>query len=324
MLAEIRESRAYKLLGDISLIHWIIGVTPGLVSGVLAVTHGKSLEDVILYFTVASAATLIAFHYGIVLWNKLKSSGASLISTVAVRRSSYVWLPVAALALLTTFYFIFRHTPSPQTATQNSQPQPIGPISPPLPQAPGNPVTSTNPIPEESKKPGAMKRKPEKLAQESHPPTQTAPGGINIGRDNNGTATVNNFAPLQRRLTPSQTEALNHLAEGLPQDFSDPAKDRLIVVAVNEAEPIKYAMEIQQIFQTYGKTRELTRGLSWRGAVPEGVQVLVHSADDDVYRTAQLIVSTMATAGIPIHDFASVDFVKPGHIQVRIGVRPEN
>jgi hypothetical protein len=173
----------------------------------------------------------------------------------------------------------------------------------------------------------AYKSTPQPSVQTANPTPQvqinSAQNGIAIGGGTVTNPTVNNYAPPNRHLTENQITALNQLAEKLPQDFSDRSKDRLIIVSVNESEPIKYATEIQKIFEAHGKTRELTYGITWQGPVPEGIQVLIHSTDDLTYPTAQLIVATLNASGIPVSAFAYVDFVKVGQIQVRIGVHPE-
>ena len=202
---------------------------------------------------------------------------------------------------------------------------------------PSKPVASSPslvpfPAPELVQKPSKQKRvvSTESPKPSTNPPAPIAPNqtinaqnGIAIGGGTVTNPTVNNYVPPNRHLTGNQVTTLNQLAEKLPEDFSDRSKDRLVIVLVNESEPIKYATEIQQIFEAHGKTRGLARGISWAGTVPEGIQVLIHSTDDVTYPTAQVIVATLNASGIPVSAFAYVDFVKVGQVQIRVGVRPE-
>lgn len=70
LISEVRESKLFKLIADISVVHWLITVIPGLVAGMEAATHGKPLETVILYFVGVSALVLVALHYGGLVWAK--------------------------------------------------------------------------------------------------------------------------------------------------------------------------------------------------------------------------------------------------------------
>lgn len=81
----------------------------------------------------------------------------------------------------------------------------VKPIPPAKPQ-PRHPVVKSNPIPS---------------------PVQNAPGGINIGRDNTGTAVVNNFGPPPLKISEEQQAQItallkaNHITSGKVVIFVD-------------------------------------------------------------------------------------------------------
>lgn len=74
VLSELRESRLFKAIADISVVHWFFTVVPGLITGVEAAMHGKPLEIVIAYFVGVSALMLVVLHYGALAWAKYFST----------------------------------------------------------------------------------------------------------------------------------------------------------------------------------------------------------------------------------------------------------
>lgn len=70
LLTKVRESKLFKAIADISVVHWVITVVPGLVSGIEAAMHGTPLETIILYFLAVSALMLVLLHFGGLAWAK--------------------------------------------------------------------------------------------------------------------------------------------------------------------------------------------------------------------------------------------------------------
>jgi hypothetical protein len=70
VLSEFRESRLFKAIADISVVHWLVTIVPGLVSGTAAAMHGRPLETVILYFVGLSALMLVVLQFGGLAWAK--------------------------------------------------------------------------------------------------------------------------------------------------------------------------------------------------------------------------------------------------------------
>src|SRR5260370_12437202 len=73
ILQGFRESKAFKLIADMSVVHWVYTVGPAFLTSVVAAMRGRPLEDVLLYFFVVSAAVLVLVHYSQVLYAKWKA-----------------------------------------------------------------------------------------------------------------------------------------------------------------------------------------------------------------------------------------------------------
>jgi hypothetical protein len=100
ILSELRESRLFKAIADISVVHWLFTVVPGLITGIEAAMHGKPLEIVIAYFAGLSALMLVVLHYGALAWakyfSKIKPEGAH-------QPAGKLWrmiIPAVALAVI--------------------------------------------------------------------------------------------------------------------------------------------------------------------------------------------------------------------------------
>jgi small basic protein len=140
--------------------------------------------------------------------------------------------------------------------------------------------------------------------------------GISIGRDNNGSATVNNFERPYRHLTDNQKKALQEIADSLPADSSF-----LHIEQVNDPETLKYGGEIAQFFKS--KTNQIGVGLSYPTGMPEGVNVVIDSDKEPLYPVAQRIATAFYNSGIPVN-FTRFANPRPGTIYIVIGVRPEH
>ncbi len=147
---------------------------------------------------------------------------------------------------------------------------------------------------------------------------QNAPQGINIGGDNNGTATVNNFGPPERHLTPAQITALDQVAASLPDDMAE----WLSLDTENDFESQAYGKEIYKIFANHkkiasGPTIRLVERAPW----PKGVCILIQSDKDRNFLLAQTIGTALMHAGItPIYFQGAAD-LKPGMIKIVVGER---
>jgi hypothetical protein len=191
LIAKFRNSQFFRLLGDISVVYWVITIVPGLLSGAAALIHGKTTEIVILYFVVTCACILVILHYGELLWHKNRQQ--QLIPIVPRHFQHKYWrlsIPLSALILLLIWAAYERKLPQP-VPQPPPQSEPNEQNQPPPPQQ----STDTKLPPTLQKKlpileQGAKKRqKPQATPQT---PTVSAPNGIAIGGDNLGSATVTN------------------------------------------------------------------------------------------------------------------------------------
>lgn len=98
-IATVRDSWLFKVIADISVVHWIISTGTGAIPAGAAFMHGKSLEQVIAYFSGVAAAMLMALHYGAKLWPRGRvtskpdndfSAKTGFGATATVRRSKPV------------------------------------------------------------------------------------------------------------------------------------------------------------------------------------------------------------------------------------------
>jgi len=129
-LTDLRESKVWKMISELSVLHWIITVTPGLIAGVARRLHGMPLENSILWFVGISALTLVIVSH-------FKKASTS--------RPNY-WrlaIPVVAIALLMALPLLVTEkstTPGAQTAIVQQPNAPPPATKKPKPQP--TPVTS--------------------------------------------------------------------------------------------------------------------------------------------------------------------------------------
>lgn len=122
VIAEIRDSKFFKLIADISVIHWLITGTLGIVTALEAAVHDKPLETVILYFVGVCALALCALHYGaraLERWEPHKATVRRIPGSV-----KRLIVPIAALVMVLVFWFAWpklratkENPASPTTAT---------------------------------------------------------------------------------------------------------------------------------------------------------------------------------------------------------------
>ncbi len=147
---------------------------------------------------------------------------------------------------------------------------------------------------------------------------QNCPNGICIGGANSGTATVNNFTPPERHLTPAQVEALNALALSLPGD----SVHWFTVEAVNVPECVTFGDEIQRIFKNRGKTDAgVVVWISGRPPFPSGVVVAVRDQQDEHFEIAQRIANSIVAMGLPNPTFIGGTGLRPGQVKIIIGLQ---
>jgi hypothetical protein len=133
------------------------------------------------------------------------------------------------------------------------------------------------------------------LQPESQPsPSQVnnASGGIIIGKDNNGTATVNNFAPPQRHLTDTQKTALEQASILLD--------DNCHMLTVVDPEAQQYAVEIQNALSSGRQKRISMTTAMWAGGIPKGILVQIQSSTDEKANTAQRLLRIMDSIGLSV------------------------
>lgn len=141
-ITAIRESKTFKAIADISVVHWLWTVTPGIGASVAAILHGKPVEDVIFYFVSISALTFVALHYSGIAWKRFVKSGASENAATAAKPSHNPWkviAPVVGLIIVLAVWFGYHIQHSlPSSAAR----APISVSSPPT-ISPKSPVVST-------------------------------------------------------------------------------------------------------------------------------------------------------------------------------------
>lgn len=103
VIAAIRDSKPFKAVADISVVHWIFTSVLGSASGIEAAVHGKPLETVLLYGVGVSALTLAALHYGALFWTKHFSTGIQVRSPGSLKR---LIIPVLAAVVILAVWFL--------------------------------------------------------------------------------------------------------------------------------------------------------------------------------------------------------------------------
>jgi hypothetical protein len=176
-------------------------------------------------------------------------------------------------------------------------------------------VPTQCPKPSTPVKPGVVPSKPPSAVA---PSSQNCPNGVCIGGENSGTATVNNFAPPERHLTPSQVLALNTLAISLPDD----AIHWFTVESINVPESITFGDEIQRIFKSHGKTDAgVVIWLSSHPPFPVGVVVAIKNDKSEHFQAAQKIADSIAAMGLPKPSFVSGSGLRPEQVKIIIGTQ---
>jgi hypothetical protein len=103
MLAEFRESKLFKLISDISVIHWFFTVIPGVFAAAEAVLHGKPPEIVILFFFGVCACVFVALHYGGKVWTTYIAPIQKETMDKMPGSLKRLFIPVVALLLVVVF-----------------------------------------------------------------------------------------------------------------------------------------------------------------------------------------------------------------------------
>lgn len=146
---------------------------------------------------------------------------------------------------------------------------------------------------------------------------QNCPNGICIGGENSGTATVNNFAPPERHLTPAQIDALTIAAASMPED----ASSWFSVEATSQPEATNFGDEIRKVFSSRRRAPpDLTIRLFEVPPIPRGVYVIVLNDHDVHFPIAQQIADALGGSGMPV-TFESGRDLKPGQVKIVVGVQ---
>lgn len=129
-----------------------------------------------------------------------------------------------------------------------------------------NPPNATAQNTGESKPPNAPKKKAQAKTNLpiQTPPTQNALGGINIGRDNNGIAMVNNFAPPSRRIAAEYRQTVI--------DALKPNPGKIDIHYAMGDEPNRYAQDLYGVLKSAGWDCSppwpvMIPGEQWKGMV---------------------------------------------------------
>jgi len=162
MIGDFRESKTFKFIADVSVVHWLMTITPGIVSGLAATMHGRSLEVVILYFFGVSALVLVVLHYGGLAWAKFRNQIITeSVDRIPAWRSLWrLGIPVLSFAVLLFGSWIIhsKHRPAINTPTVSSNSG--------IPAAPAQQIS-----PSKNNKELRKSSTPKK-AQQSQPPLQ--------------------------------------------------------------------------------------------------------------------------------------------------------
>jgi len=161
--------------------------------------------------------------------------------------------------------------------------------------------------------PKAVMAKLDEILKAQHPNIQNCPNGVCVGGDNNGTATVNNFAPPERHLTQEQVRNLDAIAQSLPED----AENWLFIETVNTPEAANLAFEIMKIFKTRHKIKDLTYRLAEPGPVPKGVFVLSRPDSEHSTQARQI---TNALSGLPNLQYGYPADLKPPDVKIIVAL----
>ena len=134
----------------------------------------------------------------------------------------------------------------------------------------------------------------EKPPDTSKPPAITAPNGVAIGRDNNGTAVVNNIGALARTVSSAQqAEIISHLG-------SQPAGFTGITCFLGDPESCGFATQLMEALRNAGwKIDGLTQAVFSNPL--EGTFVTVAPEDSAAPPEGVLrMYNTLRSAGVPI------------------------
>ncbi len=199
IVQNIRDSKVFKLIADISVVHWIVTVGPGVCASVVAATHGKSLEDVLLYFFLIFAAASFLVYYSELLYGKWKASRGTVEQETRYRNKNW-GLAVPLLALVVVFGAWFVNKPpniiQPQIQMKSHSGTPNQTEQTPDQSGPKTPLNSTppaKPAKKTSRTPPSQQRPGKDNVQAAPQTTINAPNGIGISGGNVANPTVNNY-----------------------------------------------------------------------------------------------------------------------------------
>jgi hypothetical protein len=131
-----------------------------------------------------------------------------------------------------------------------------------------------------------------------------------------GSQTVNNFTPPERHLTPVQVAAIDALAQSLPDD----AAKWFTVESINTPEAVTFGDEIQRIFKKYHKTDAgVVIWMSVRPPFPSGVVTVVQSEQDEHFKIAQQMATSIELMGLPKPLFTGATGLKAGQVKIIVG-----
>ncbi len=148
------------------------------------------------------------------------------------------------------------------------------------------------------------------------PFSQNCPNGICNAGDNLGSQTVNNFTPPERHLTSAQVDAIDVLAQSLPDD----APKWFTVESLNTREAVTFGDEIQRILKKHHKTDAgVVVWLSARPPFPSGVVVVVQSEQDEHFKIAQQIATSIEVMGLPKPSFTGGAGLRAGQVKIIVG-----
>ena len=147
-------------------------------------------------------------------------------------------------------------------------------------------------------------------------PQVSAPKGIAIGRDNLGTATVNNYGPVQRKLSPEQASKLAKLIDAPTHGFEG------IDCIMGDAESHRFAQQLWDIFKKENWNVGLMVAQSVMQKNVSGIFVAISPEDVSAPPDGAMRVDAAFKAlGLNVHGM-TLNTLPKGHWSVFVGTQP--
>ena len=145
---------------------------------------------------------------------------------------------------------------------------------------------------------------------------QNCPNGICNAGDNNGSQTVNIFAPPARHLLKTDFDSLSAFAATLPPDLSQ----QVTLAYMNDVDSSQYALEIKKALETHTKVTQ--EGWLSSAEFITGIIVCVPSEKDEAFPLATKMVEALHNAHVQVDTFTRCTGLEPNKLKIIVGLRP--